>query len=238
MCVITFFPLGDTDFVLTTNRDEAPGRPTLPPAIYTTDKARLLYPKDEVAGGTWVGVSSLNRMVALMNGGFVAHQRKNSYRMSRGIIVLKLLEAASGPAFFESFNFSGIEPFTVIMIEFADHSVPRQVVWDGNELHDKTLLREPAIWSSAPLYTPETHAVRRSAFLQKIRRNPAMNEDDIWQFHHSKESGQGSVPMILDADFVHTKSVTQLIRKGDKITSRYHDLEKDNLWEKVFPVAL
>lgn len=237
MCVITFLPLGNGDFVLTTNRDESPDRPTMPPAIYKSDNVRLLYPKDKIAGGTWVGVSSRCRIAALMNGGFVAHERRSSYRMSRGLIVLKLLEADSSFQFFESFNFEDIEPFTIVLIEFSDAPVLSQIVWDGESLHSKTLPDEPMIWSSAPLYTPEMHAVRRAIFLRALEQNPGLNEDGIWKFHHSKGDETGGVPMLLDADFVHTKSVTQLVRQRDTIMSRYHDLEKGNLWEKDFSVT-
>src|SRR5690625_1869750 len=95
MCTVTFYPLSSTEFVLTTSRDESPNRATLPPEIYTHEKLELLYPKDKVAGGTWVGASTQKRALTLMNGGFVAHKRKNSYRLSRGVVVLELLKTES-----------------------------------------------------------------------------------------------------------------------------------------------
>ena len=37
MCTVTFLPLGNTDFILTSNRDEQRLRETLPPKIYEED---------------------------------------------------------------------------------------------------------------------------------------------------------------------------------------------------------
>src|SRR5690606_27855602 len=75
MCTLTFIPKGNFDFIITSNRDEASFRKTLPPKTYVVDGEKLVYPKDEVAGGTWIGVSSRNRLVCLLNGGFIAHER-------------------------------------------------------------------------------------------------------------------------------------------------------------------
>ena len=56
MCTITFIPKSNNDFILTSNRDEAPGRETFPPEIYEEEGVKLLYPKDALAGGTWIGL--------------------------------------------------------------------------------------------------------------------------------------------------------------------------------------
>ena len=60
MCTVTIIPKGDNDFVLTSNRDEAPQRISLAPKVYTIDDTRLLFPKDKLSGGTWIGVSEKN----------------------------------------------------------------------------------------------------------------------------------------------------------------------------------
>src|SRR5699024_10376253 len=143
MCTVTFYPLSSTEFVLTTSRDESPNRATLPPEIYTHEKLELLYPKDKVAGGTWVGASTQKRALTLMNGGFVAHKRKESYRLSRGVVVLKLLEADSVRDFVTEFDFHGIEPFTVVLIDWGNKPELLQLVWDGVKLHFNSLPLKP-----------------------------------------------------------------------------------------------
>ena len=50
MCTVTYLPLGNNNFILTSNRDEAPSRKTTPPKLYEEDGVKLTYPKDELAG--------------------------------------------------------------------------------------------------------------------------------------------------------------------------------------------
>ncbi len=70
MCTVTYLPLGNNNFILTSNRDETPLRKTIPPKEYDENGVELTYPKDELAGGTWIGLSDKNRLVCLLNGGF------------------------------------------------------------------------------------------------------------------------------------------------------------------------
>ena len=87
MCTVTYLPLGNNDFILTSNRDEQPSRETIPPQEYVEDGVVLTYPKDVLAGGTWIGLSSKKRLICLLNGGFESYERESSYKMSRGVIV-------------------------------------------------------------------------------------------------------------------------------------------------------
>jgi uncharacterized protein with NRDE domain len=85
MCTVTLIPKGTNNFVLTSNRDEAPNRHTLSPDFYNIENTKLLFPKDEVAGGSWIGVSEKQRVLCILNGGFEKHERKATYRLSRGV---------------------------------------------------------------------------------------------------------------------------------------------------------
>ena len=49
MCTVSFIPLSNEDFILTSNRDESPNRKTLTPQKYEINNVQLLFPKDEVA---------------------------------------------------------------------------------------------------------------------------------------------------------------------------------------------
>src|SRR5690606_8166712 len=139
MCTVTFIPLGKTDFILTTNRDEAPNRETLDPNFYVEDEVKLLYPKDKVAGGTWVGVSDKNRLVCLMNGGFTQHIRQDTYKLSRGIVVKDLLSSDHILKSIKDYNLLGVEPFTIILVDWNTDLLFFEWVWDGTAKHLKTL---------------------------------------------------------------------------------------------------
>ena len=88
MCTVTILPLkGHNSFVLTSNRDEATGRQTLPPKTYEVAGSKMAFPKDVLAGGTWLGVSDRKRAICLLNGAFKKHERKLPYGKSRGVVV-------------------------------------------------------------------------------------------------------------------------------------------------------
>lgn len=225
MCTVTFYPLSNSEFVLTSNRDESPGRATLPPEIYPTGDLELLYPKDAVAGGTWIGASTQRRALTLMNGGFVAHKRKKSYKMSRGLVVLKLLEAESVSEFLTEFDFNGIEPFTVVMINWEQKPELLQLVWDETKLDIQNLPLEPRIWSSSPLYSPAMHQKREEWFGLFKKNNRLARPSDLWQFHHEAGGQDKEMSMQIDRGYVRTKSVTQIVLSMYSAESTYHDLE-------------
>ncbi|HLW13976.1 MAG TPA: NRDE family protein [Flavobacteriaceae bacterium] len=236
MCTVTFFPLSSTEFVLTSSRDESPNRATLPPKIYSHGQLELLYPKDAVAGGTWVGASSQKRALTLMNGGFVAHKRKDMYRLSRGVVVLELLETDSVIDFVEKFDFQGIEPFTVVLLDWAEKPKLLQLVWDERELHLESLPLEPHIWSSSPLYTSEMHAKRKEWFEIFKTKNKLPRASELWKFHHEAGKGDKEIGLQIDRGVVRTKSITQLVLAPQVVESIYHDLESGETQANILMV--
>ncbi|UJH91072.1 NRDE family protein [Antarcticibacterium sp. 1MA-6-2] len=67
MCTVTLLPNNETTkgFILTSNRDEAAERKAVPPEIYEVNGVNILFPKDKVAGGTWIGVGENCRLICL-----------------------------------------------------------------------------------------------------------------------------------------------------------------------------
>ena len=55
----------------------------------------MIFPKDELAGGTWIGASEKNTVICLLNGGFQNHKRQPEYRHSRGVVVKDFLKSES-----------------------------------------------------------------------------------------------------------------------------------------------
>lgn len=227
MCTLTFFPLGKDKFVLTTNRDEQPERKTLSPMEYDHDGTTLIYPKDERAGGTWVGANTNGRVASLMNGGKVPHVRKKSYRLSRGVVMIELLQANDVMYFLKEFDFIGIEPFTIVLIDPQNNARTQfnayELIWDEEKLHLKELPWEAQIWSSTPLYTREVHQNRVQWLHQFIDNTPQITPEAVWDFHHIAGNGDKSNDFVMDRGFIHTKSITQFVNDGT-IKYKYEDL--------------
>lgn len=227
MCTVTYLPIADNQFILTSNRDETPLRKTIPPKKYVEDGVTLTYPKDEIAGGTWIGVSSKNRVVCLLNGGFVNHKRKLPYKMSRGIIVKNILIADNAIAFINEFDFTNIEPFTLILIDWDVKLVTYELVWDGVKKHFKPLAQEPKIWSSSPLYTPEMKAEREMWFTNWLENNKKDSLKNILEFHKNNSLGTKETSPKMKRKFVETVSITS-IKKEKKVEISYIDFNTKN----------
>lgn len=227
MCTVTFYPLSETDFVLSSSRDESPLRGTIAPQVYEYDGLKVIYPKDELAGGTWIGVNKNQRALTLMNGGFENHKRKPSYRMSRGIIVLDLLTTKNLSSYLAAFDGEGIEPFTIVLFERLPQPKLLQIVWDEERLHVDELPLKPRIWSSTPLYTREMHALREKWYATFLKENTSIGIEALWHFHNTAGEGDKSTDLRMDRGFIHTKSLTQISLLSDRVEVNYQDFEID-----------
>lgn len=225
MCTVTFVPLAEDEFVLTSNRDEAPGRETFPPKTYEEDGVNLLYPKDAVAGGTWIGSSDRKRVVTLMNGGFVAHERKPYYGRSRGLIVKDLLMVPDLFVYVNSYDFSEIEPFTAVIVDWSKSLNLYEVVWDGERIHLSAEPLQPKIWSSSPLYPEDYQKLRQQWFSTFLKEHEHVSPDDVLLFHQTAGEGDPHSNVVMDRGFVKTKSITQVVKSEKKVEMHYNDLE-------------
>lgn len=232
MCTVTYLPLGNNQFILTSNRDESPMRRTIPPTKYDTQGVALVYPKDELAGGTWIGLSEKNRLVCLLNGGFEIHERIGPYSMSRGLVVKKILSAENSVVCIENFIFDNIEPFTLILVDWENSLETYELVWDGVTKHFKKLAQEPKIWSSSTLYTEEMKASRRAWFADWLSENKTFQQQEIINFQTSTDKGTPETSLKMKRNFVETVSVTS-VKKEKDVCLIYNDILKGEVSKKT-----
>lgn len=219
MCTVTFVPLGDKNFVLTSNRDVSWKRaPASSPQIHMEHGVDLLYPRDEEAGGTWIGSSYDNRLICLLNGGFENHERKLPYRKSRGLIVTELLAAPELSTALEAIDLEEIEPFTLVTVEWKDELTLGEFVWDGSMKHHSIMHIAPKIWSSSTLFDPAMRDARQHWF-EDWKRQEDFSPQSILEFHRTAGKGDDDVGVVLKRKQVGTVSITQFVRQE---SSRFH----------------
>jgi uncharacterized protein with NRDE domain len=221
MCTVTYLPLGNNDFILTSNRDEQPSRETLEPKEYLEDNVVLKYPKDILAGGTWIGMSSKNRLVCLLNGGFESYVREASYRMSRGVIVKAILKSDDFESDINDFNFEGIEPFTIVLVDWNGDLKTYELVWDGKQKHYTKLKQEPKIWSSSTLYTKEEKRLRNDWFAHWLKNNKDFKQEEILKFHLNSDFGTPENSPKMKRSYVETVSITSVKKEEGSTTMDY-----------------
>ncbi|MCX7550814.1 NRDE family protein [Xanthomarina sp. F2636L] len=224
MCTVTFIPLENSNFVLTSNRDEALQRKTLDPDFYLEDGVNLLYPKDKMAGGTWIGVSDKQRLICLLNGGFTMHERQDKYRLSRGVVVKDLLTSNHVLKTIEAYNLLDVEPFTIVLVDWQEGLNVFEFVWDGIVKHIAKLPLEPRIWSSSSLYTKQMKRARIDWF-EGFKNDKKLTSKNILEFHNSAGKENLDFGIIMDRGFVKTTSITQVEKCNQKIEMTFINLQ-------------
>ncbi len=236
MCTVTIMPLANSDFVLTSNRDEAPHRTSIAPEFYQVDGTKLLFPKDELSGGTWIGVSEKNRVICVLNGGFERHERKATYRMSRGTVAKDFLLKENTIDTIRSYNLIDIEAFTMVIIDWNTNLKFYELVWDGKIKHFSELPLQPKIWSSSTLYNPSMQQERVKWF-EDFKTENKLDSKTLLNFHKTAGKENDDYGVIMDRGFVKTTSITQVEKQEDILEMRYESLQNNTTYSKIFNLS-
>ena len=237
MCTVTLIPQGGNDFILTSNRDEAPNRKTISPEFYEYNNVNLLYPKDKLAGGSWIGVSEKKRVLCVLNGGFKMHQRRDFYRLSRGVVLKDLLIADDIIEAINAYDLNEIEPFTLVIVNWDTALQFFQLVWDGEQKHFQELPLAPKIWSSSSLYS-DVMKKERLEWFQDFKAKKVLDRTSILQFHKTAGTGNTEYGVVMDRSYVRTTSITQVSLSNAIVAMNFEDFQTDVESSKQFNFAV
>lgn len=226
MCTVSYIKHQD-GFSLTSNRDEQSSRSTVAPKVYEEFGQNLIYPKDQLAGGTWIASSDQNISVCLLNGAFSKHKRHLPYNRSRGQVLKERFAYNSNQDFINKVDLDNVEPFTLLMIEHQDDIDFMELVWDGNRKHTKSInTNQHHIWASATLYDEKQRQNRQDWFKIFIDKNENINPEAIMSFHTGSFTDEKENDMLMQREHqLKTLSVTQINISSNSNTFIYKDLE-------------
>ncbi len=234
MCTVTYIPQSDQNFILTSNRDEAPQRSPQQLTTLSQHGVELIFPKDAGAGGTWIAAANDGRVACLLNGAFEKHKHEPPYRRSRGIMVLDYFSYQSTSDFCERYDFEGMEPFTFVLV---GKNELHELRWDEKKVHLKALnTKGRYIWSSSTLYTTEVRLRREAWFKEWLESRSDFSLKAIQDFHlHGGERDEWNGFVMNRMNVVQTVSITNIVKKSDRMEMVYHDLLRRNvLSEYIF----
>lgn len=216
MCTVSYIPHA-SGFVLTSNRDEDPGRKTIPPVRWEQEGAtRIEAPVDKEKNGTWIATDHQGRAACLLNGAFEFHHRNPPYRMSRGALIPMAFQADSFFEFFTELHPHGVEPFTLVLID--EHLMV--IKWDGRKKQVQFLSKtKPQLWSSATLYSSEAHQHKLDIYTAFLKDHDSPGADDLLHLHGL----HGAPHFVLRRPEVQTVSITQIIVDGSGSEMRYFE---------------
>lgn len=226
MCTVSYIPTED-GFLLTSNRDENPERPrSIPPQKFEHKNQALFYPKDALAGGTWIVTSEKDYTLCLLNGAFEKHKHEPPYKKSRGLVVLEFYNYDTKNDFVKDYDFRGIEPFTLLIIRFNGDKELTELRWNGETLfvNDKDVTKAH-IWSSSTLYETSIIKKREILFAEFLNENTLVNQEQIIGFHSEKdETDPYNSFMMNRSKNMRTVSTTSIFRTQEYIKMVYHDI--------------
>ena len=238
MCTVTFIPISQKEFILTSNRDESAARSPENISYLEGKGQTLLFPRDKGAGGTWIATSSQNKLVCLLNGAFDRHERKLPYRKSRGKMVLEFFELTDASQFFTTYDFEGIESFTMIIY---DNGQLWDFRWDEKQKHLKSLdPHDYHIWSSATLYEKIVQRKRELWLDEWLENRTDFSKEAILELHQKGGEGNPSTDFMMNRwnYLVQTVSITQVKGGAKSMEMTYHDLIRNEVKEASLTLNL
>ena len=228
VCTVSFLPLSETAFILTSNRDESIVRDV---AMFPYRENGLLFPRDGKAGGTWIVSSKQGLTLCLLNGGFEKHSSNPPYRISRGKVVLSVFDYADFPTFANEYNLDGVEDFTLVMVDHQDKTKLYELRWNGKTKFFKQL--DPSqthLWCSATLY-PKEVAEKRTTWFKEWTAENEFTLDGIRKFHEFGTKGNDL--KINLKNILKTISITSIVKNEDQHFMKYFDIIADTTMEET-----
>ncbi len=232
MCTVSYIPLQSSVF-LSSNRDEKKFRSiAIHPEEYEHSSGKMIYPKDPDAGGTWIAAHETGNAIVFLNGARHKHESLPPYRLSRGIVLLDMLNHHSPVYRFNEIELTSIEPFTAVIYE---QQRLFQARWDGKE--KELLSLDPLqrhIWSSCTLYTDDVIEKRQRWFKEWNSFHEHPSEQDITGFHLFTGDGDEWNDLRMNRDGVtFTVSVTTMEISAEKVFMQYHDLRNGRVSGRI-----
>lgn len=230
MCVLTYVPVADNGFIVTSNRDENITRPKAnSPKKIKVNGIEVFCPIDPTSNGTWIATAKHYTMV-LLNGGHKKHETTANYRQSRGQVILEFTKWNDPETFLANFNFEGMEPFTLVLFKNDSRQQITEIKWCSGEKFISHLSGDTAlIWSSATLYDQQATENRKSWFLEHLSNiKEKISSEKILDFHKAggKHDLENSI-RLKRKNGIETVCITQIEIYPEAKYLFYNDLENN-----------
>lgn len=251
MCTLTVVKQPNNGWLITMNRDEAVER--LEGEPIKTLKNNQLYswrPVDELAGGSWFGVTK-GRAMALLNryqdaDVFNAKIKNNNLKNiqqnpkvvleSRGLLIEELLTCESYLAIeqaLEAFTLRQFAPFDLWLIDVKQEKpLLRSLSWTGSQwLNRQSELPETFFHTSSSVDFEQAKAFRLQAFnalLQSYQNNQAthntvnISAKNLLNLHQARCDANPSLGFNMQRPGRHTKSICQAVITPEGFNINYY----------------
>lgn len=221
MCTVSWARTA-SGYELFCNRDE---RKTRPPAWTPRVRARhgvqFIAPIDGESGGSWIGVNQFGLTLALLNRYDTPPGPPRDEYLSRGWLLLDLLDSVSPQHVQERLRarrLTAFQPFTLAAVPV--HKAARLFAWDGSRLTVEENAEANLPLTSSSFATGQVIAARRTQFQQLPGVTDRVRQLD--DFHRSHAPASGAFSVCLHRADAHTVSYSHIQVEDAHITFHYY----------------
>ena len=213
MCTFVILRRPDNDWpiIIGANRDEMKDRPWQPPDRHWRDREDVIAGKDDLAGGTWLGINDSGLVAGVLNRRDSLGP-KEGYR-SRGELPLEILsyvDASDAADALADINPNAYRPFNAVFADNRDAYWLRlaETRWGPNA---EVYPIPPGLSVITSSDRNDISSARIRTYLPQFERAEAPNPDEgnwsAWQFlfssrmYDSNDGPQGAMTISTDAGF-------------------------------------
>lgn len=221
MCTVSWVHTA-TGYELFCNRDERRTRPPAwTPRLRERHGVRFIAPIDGESGGTWIGVNQFGLTLALLNRYDVPAGPPRAEYLSRGWLLLELLDSLSlqhAQQRMQARRLTAFQPFTLAAVAVAEAA--RLFQWDGWQLSVETNAEAHLPLTSSSFATARVIEERRAQFAQ-LPVNVAERCAGLASYHQSHAPEPGAFSVCMHRDNAQTVSYSHVQIAAQQITFNY-----------------
>lgn len=214
MCTVTYYPIDNEFYILSTNRDELKARAkATPPQVNITDEVRFVRPVDGEKGGTWIAVNEYKLSLNILNWFQAYDQRtdyKSDYYSSRGQIIHDLISSKTLEECnkrLKTIDLEHFAPFRLLGFQVN----PLKIIhwsWDGKDLKQTGQSIKPHIWISAGFDYTKVLRLRKEAFSRFLDEQNPLTIEGIKKLHASQYPEKGHFAISMSHERAQSVSNT------------------------------
>ncbi|MFN3464837.1 MAG: NRDE family protein [Terricaulis sp.] len=206
MCTLTILR-ENSRLLVTMNRDDIATREEAPPHVWPNTDPDFVAPRDELAGGTWIGVNRHGVIACLLN----RYDAAPKGQLSRGDIVIEAMGGASierSLSAVTSLDLGAYSPFSCLVI--AEGGAAR-LDWTGASIRRQDCSSgAKAVMATSSSWRFDEVKAQREALFHEIMSGGGDAAGNLAAFHTRRVRADDAwAPMMLRSQS-QTKSVTQI----------------------------
>ena len=220
MCTVTWLR-NETGYSLYFNRDERTARRVaLGPQLSELRGVKYVAPVDGDHGGSWIGVNEFGLSLSLLNryGDIEINKQKN--QVSRGLLLLDLLNSRSTEALqqrISGFELTRFRPFTLLGVAIRPPSILFQ--WTGFHFSFVTDAESFVPLTSSSAREPGIAIERARQF--ELLKTGHLTESSVEQFHRSHLPERSAYSVCMHREGASTVSLSKVAVSNGEIEFDY-----------------